>query len=123
MATSPKFGLPYIAEGQASPEVTHNAANNMLQILASASKSIVNGPPGSPAEGDVHIVGTVPTGAFVGHANALAGRFGGAWVFVPGVDDDGTIIPMGASHEGLTLWNVGTSDRQMWDGAAWGTAP
>lgn len=121
MATSPKWGIPYIAEGQAAPEVTHNQAVNMLQMIRLGGViDLQNGPPGSPVEGAVYIVGTVPTGAWIGHANALAGFYGGAWVFVPGVDDDGTIIPMGAAQAGLTMFNITTGANVTWDGAAWG---
>jgi hypothetical protein len=120
MATSAKYGLPYIAASQASPEVTHNGALNMLQMLASAVVSRgLNAPAGGETEGDVFIVGTAPTGAWAGRANALAGWFGGAWVFVPGVDSDGTPIPMGASHAGLTVYNLADAAWNRWSGTAW----
>jgi hypothetical protein len=119
MATTPVWGIPYIAEGQSSPETTHNAALNMLQMKGGPVQEIRNGPPGLPIEGQVFIVGTVPTGAYVGHANALAGYFGGAWTFLPGRDDDGTFIPMGSDHAGLTCYNVALDEYSLWDGAAW----
>jgi hypothetical protein len=120
MATSPVFGLPYVAESQASPEVTHNAALNMLQILGCrVVQATQNGPPGSPTEGLVWLIGTTPTGAWVGHANALAGWFGGAWVFVPGVDSNGTTIAMGTSHNGLSVYDIGAAATKRWSGTAW----
>jgi hypothetical protein len=119
MATSPKWGVPYIAEGQASPEITHNSALNMLQMQAGGVQALQNGPPGGPAEGDTYIVGSAPTGAWVGHANAIAGWFDGGWVFLPGVDDDGTTIPMGASHAGLTIYNIADDVFQLWSGSVW----
>ena len=47
-----------------------------------AVEDFLNTPPGSPSAGQFWIVGTVPTGAFVGHANDLAYYEGGAWAFV-----------------------------------------
>lgn len=44
-------------------------------------KSVANDPPGSPADGDRHIVGTSPTGAFAGHANDIASYESSAWSF------------------------------------------
>jgi Protein of unknown function (DUF2793) len=120
MTTSPVFGLPYIAASQAAPEVTHNAALNMAQILAAGFvQATQNTPPVSPTEGQVWIVGTVPTGAWVGHANQLAGWFGGAWLFVPGVSSAGSIIAMSASHSGLQVYDVGAAVTKRWNGTAW----
>jgi hypothetical protein len=124
MATSAKFGVPYIATSQASPEVTHNAALNMLQILQSPAISRgLNVPPGAPIEGDVYIVGAAPTGAWAGRANALAGWFGGAWLFVPGNDSNGTAIPMGVAHNGLVIFNIADAGWNKWSGAAWAVFP
>lgn len=41
----------------------------------------VNTPPGSPVDGERVIVGSTPTGAFVGHAGEIAQWSGSAWVF------------------------------------------
>ncbi len=38
-------------------------------------------PPGSPAEGDRYLVGIAPSGAWQGHANAIAEWTGAAWEF------------------------------------------
>ena len=47
-----------------------------------------NTPPISPNTGDVYLVGTVPTGAWVGHAKDIAEWNGSAWVFTDGVQGD-----------------------------------
>jgi len=47
-----------------------------------------NTPPVSPSTGDVYLVGTVPTGAWVGHAKDVAEWNGSAWVFTDGVQGD-----------------------------------
>jgi hypothetical protein len=120
MATSPVFGLPYVSESQASPEITHNGALNMLQMIAAGIvQATQNAPPGSPVEGQVWLVGTTPTGAWVGHANALAGWFGGAWLFVPGVSSAGSTIVMGAAHSGLEVYDVGAAVTKRWNGTTW----
>jgi hypothetical protein len=122
--TTPKFGLPYIATSQASPEVTHNHALNMLQMLSGGVVSRgLNAPPDAPVEGDTYIVGTAPTGAWAGWANAIAGWFGGAWVFVPGVDGAGTPIPLGAAHHGLLIFNIAAATQNHWNGSAWVAYP
>lgn len=41
----------------------------------------VDTPPGSPTEGDRVIVGSSPTGDFVGHAQEIAQWSGSAWIF------------------------------------------
>lgn len=118
MVTTPKLGIPLISSGQAQPEVTHNQAILAIQSLLNGVKALQNGPPGSPADGDSYIVGTAGTGAWNGHNNQIAIFFGG-WIFLPGVDDDGVIIPMGAAQEGLTVYNQALDVQYRWSGAVW----
>lgn len=47
-----------------------------------------NTPPISPNTGDVYLVGTVPTGAWVGQAKDIAEWNGADWVFTDGVQGD-----------------------------------
>lgn len=47
-----------------------------------------NNPPGAPATGDRYLVGTVPTGAWVGYENNVAEWDGLAWVFTAPTTDD-----------------------------------
>jgi len=47
-----------------------------------------NTPPVSPSTGDVYLVGTVPTGAWVGHAKDIAEWNGSSWDFTDGVQGD-----------------------------------
>lgn len=119
MSTSAVLGLPFIAGQQSQPEVTHNQALVMLQALLNGAVAQQNAPPGSPAEGACYIVGTAPTGAWAARANALAIRFGGAWVFVPGVDSGGVAIAMGVEQEGMRVWNQALNAGVVWTGTAW----
>lgn len=72
-----------------------------------AVSSITNAPPGSPTLNTCHIVGTSPTGAFSGHANAIA-RFNSlsAWEFQ-------------TPEEGRELYNRGTDAGMRFDGSSW----
>lgn len=47
-----------------------------------------NAPPVSPIAGDTYLVGTVPTGAWVGHPKDVAEWNGSAWVFTDGIQGD-----------------------------------
>ena len=73
-----------------------------LSVLSST-----NTPPGLPSLGDAYIVGSAPTGAWSGHASAIARwNDASAWEFqTPAV--------------GRTVWNVATSAFNRWTGTAW----
>lgn len=118
--TTPDLGIPELAQAQAFPEVTHNEAIVLLQLL---QKGVIdrglNPPPGAPTEGDSYILGAAPTGAWAGRANALAIFWGGVWRFLPGRDDLGAIIAMGARQEGLSVWVNDENTRYTWSGSAW----
>jgi hypothetical protein len=83
---TPRFGLPYIAQGQAQKEVTHNEALNQLDALVDLYflDRDLAAPPGSPADGDTYLVAASPTGAWAGHAGQIAFCLDGAWRFYPG---------------------------------------
>lgn len=82
MSQTARLGLPYIVSGQAQKEVTHNEGLNKLDAFVTpVVADIADSPPGSPATGDLYIVGTSPTGDFSGKANQLAQYQTGGWVF------------------------------------------
>lgn len=120
MTTTPKLGIPLISSQQNQPEVTHNAAIIVIQAMIGGAIDQQNAPPGAPDDGDTYIIGSVPTGAWVGHANKIA-TFLGGWVYLPGVDSDGLEIAMGADQEGLSIYNQALNGFVTWDGAAWGS--
>ena len=119
MTTTSDIGLPLVAQQQAQPEVTHNEALIMLSALMKGVVTIQNAPPGSPAEGDSYIVGTSPTGAWSGRANTITIYTTGGWRFVPDRNSAGTIITMGARHEGMRIWRQSDDALYVWDGSAW----
>jgi hypothetical protein len=70
-------------------------------------RNIVNAPP-AHVDGEVWIVGTTPSGAFIGHANQLARSMTGAWTFV-------------TPKKGWLASLTDTSGAQIfkWDGSQW----
>lgn len=72
--TTPNLQLSELVSAQSQPEITVNATFRQLDTLTQLSVlSIANSPVGSPADGDRHIVGTSPSGAFTGiPAGAIA---------------------------------------------------
>lgn len=120
MTTSPVLGLPLIAASQATPEITHNEALLLIQILAYGVKQVaLNSVPGAPTEGDSYVIGAAPGGAWAGKANKLTIYYGGSWRFLPDVDSDGTDIPIGAAHEGMRVWSKADDAAFVFTGSAW----
>jgi hypothetical protein len=98
---TPSLGLPYIVQGQAQKEVSHNEALNLIDAVVQLSvkgRTLVN-PPASPANGERWIVPTGATGAWVGQTNKIALFVDGAWRFVSPrdgwlafVENEGTVV-------------------------------
>lgn len=82
--TSARFDLPLLAAGQAQKEVTHNEALSLIDLALCPVVEAVgpNSPPSAPTEGQAWIVGPLPSGTWLGAANALAGWTSGGWRFV-----------------------------------------
>jgi hypothetical protein len=122
MSTSPNIGLPFLAAQQLQPEITHNEAILLLQLMqVGVISSGSNTAPGSPTDGDSYIVGSSPTGAWGGRANTLAIYYNGSWRFVPDRNSSGTVIALGTIHEGLMVWNRALNAMMVWSGTAWET--
>lgn len=103
-----RHGLPLIQPGQAQKEVSHNEALAVLDLLA---HPVVEGvgadvPPASPLAGQCWVVGGSPSGAWAGHADALAGWTAGGWRFA-------------APVPGMMVWTGGANGFARWDGSAW----
>jgi hypothetical protein len=109
---TPNLSLPYIAQGQAQKEVTHNDALNLLDAvvqLAVLDRDLAT-PPGSPTQGARYLVAASPTGAWAGHANHIAAWLDGAWrFFVPNI--------------GWLAWVIDEGTILAWNGSAWVDAP
>ncbi len=107
MANTPRLAMPYLVASQAQKEVTHNDALNDMDFLAQSSviDRTLNAPPASPANGDMYIVGTSPTGAWTGHAGHLAAWYSG-WKFK-------------TPSAGWTVWAKNDSRLVYYTGSAW----
>ncbi|MFP5406928.1 MAG: DUF2793 domain-containing protein, partial [Gammaproteobacteria bacterium] len=81
MTGTPRLALPFLSQGQAQKETTHNEALQVLDLLVSGAVQELprNDPPADPAAGDCYIVGAAPTGAWVGWVDAIAGYSAGGW--------------------------------------------
>jgi hypothetical protein len=108
MTDTANLGLPFIEGSQAQKHVTHNEA---LRILDAAIQISVldltrTAPPSSPAEGERHVVASGATGAWAGHANAIATWQNGAWAF---------LVP----NIGWCIWSVADNVVFVFDGSVW----
>ena len=108
MSQTSRLGLPYIEPGQAQKEVYHNESLRLIDVAVAAAVEAVgaNAPPASPVDGQCFIVGTAPTGAWVGHAGAIAGYAAGGWRFVGPV-------------AGMRALDKASGQTATYDGAAW----
>jgi hypothetical protein len=90
-------------------------------VMPTVINATTNTPPGAPASGDTYIVGSTPTGAWAGHANALAYwaidpqdgvATTGIWEFYPAT---------GTPPPGWTVYNNATGSYVSWSGvsSAW----
>jgi len=80
---TPNLNLPYILPSQAQKHVTHNEAIRALDALVQIAvlQQGLETPPSAPAEGERHIIGDAPTGAWSGQAGRIAAFQDGAWAF------------------------------------------
>jgi len=109
-ARTPRLGLEQIQPGQAQKELSHNEALALLDLLVQPVVEAVasDDPPSAPVPGQAWIVGAARTGAWAGHADALAGWTDGGWRFV-------------APIEGLCVWSREDAAIARFSGGAWAT--
>jgi hypothetical protein len=107
MAGSSHLGLPFLEAGQAQKHVTHNEALRILDALVQLSVSgVSSSPPGSPAEGERHIVAESASGAFTARENQVAVYEDGAWRFLE-------------PSTGWRAWNEDSEALLVWNGSEW----
>lgn len=109
MTDSPHLGLTLLASSQAQKEVTINEALVALDAIigSGAIDRDLNTPPGSPSNGDLYIIGAVPTGTWAtnGSAYDLVYYYNG-WKYI-------------TPSEGLTVWVKDEDKFYTWNGSAW----
>lgn len=79
------FPLAVWQPGTVQPSTPMNDNALRVEILQRGALSILSTPPGSPADGDVHIVGASPTGAWSTFAqnDVVLWRSGTWYRFIP----------------------------------------
>lgn len=110
MAT-PNTGIPYVPENTQDPAAGLNLALNVIDALLQTAVIDMDqtAPPGGPADGDLHIVASPATGAWVGEEDNLA-RYvdeGDFWQFY----EAGTNVHLILNKDDGALY--------AWDGLAW----
>ncbi len=107
MATTPHLGLTLVEQSQAQKEITVNQALSRIDALLNtgATSRVGNTPPGSPAAGDMYIVGSSPTGAWAGKAGQVA-YYDLLWRFI-------------APRSGMTLWVADEALLYSFNGSVW----
>ena len=108
MAVTPNLALPYLDAAQAQKHVTVNETLRRLDALLMLSilDRGLAAPPVSPVDGARYIVAASPTGAWAGHAGAIAAWQDGAWAFV---------VP----RAGFLAYVADEAALLVWDGATW----
>lgn len=108
MSNSSRIGLPFLDAAQAQKHVTVNEALARLDVAA-AGQVQTSGqadPPGSPVEGDAHIIAAGSSGVWAGHDGEVAVFLNGGWDFI-------------SPWAGWRLWAEDTSAVQIYDGIEW----
>ena len=107
MANSSNLDLPFLEAGQAQKHVTLNEALRILDAAIHLSAVALSvSAPGSPEEGERHIVAEGAGGAFAGHENSIATYEDGAWRFL-------------APRTGWRAWVEAEDILYVFDGEEW----
>lgn len=112
----------YVAEMDAASRNAAAGVSTLLQSFLDKQSRIsnaggrytcvavgLNTPPGSPAEGQMWVVGTAPTGAWTGYANYFAKWLGAAWQFwAPTAGDEAKDLTGGLVwlYNSAGVWNA-----------------
>lgn len=106
--TTERAKLTELSESQAGAYTTINEAFRQLEaiLVGGVVDKDLSTPPGSPAAGDVYIVGASPTGAWAGNANNLAHYYNGSWHFYSPATD-------------WRVWVADEATEYRYSGSAW----
>jgi hypothetical protein len=114
MATSPAT----IAQGGTGSGTAAGARTNLAIKRHFDIASVVSTPPGSPTNGETHIVGTAPTGAYVGHEHEITVYVTGTgWTFV--VPDAGDTAYDAAAFASYVHTGTNQSIHGIYSGSRW----
>jgi len=115
MANSANNNIPYVPQNTLDPASGLNEALRIVDALLNTRVQSIglNDPPGATGllDGEMYIVGTAPTGAWAGHANAIAQwvETGSSWNFYE------------AGDTAWIVYNVADGNLYKWDavGTSW----
>lgn len=84
MPDTPNFALPLLFAAQAQKEITHNEAITVIDaLLTGCAEALANDPASlAPAEGQMWMIGSAPTGLWSAMSGQLALFTAGGWRFV-----------------------------------------
>lgn len=105
MSNTINNNIPFVPENTIDPAAGLNLSLNTIDaILQCAVLTVGNNTPAvAPVDGDRHIVGTSPVGAWAGHANKLARYLDGGWQF----------------FDARIAYNTADSSIYCFDGVSW----
>ena len=88
MSATPRLQLPLLSTGQAQKEMSVNEGFQTCDIVAAGAIEELprNDPPASPVIGSCYVVGSSPTGDWVGKAQFVAAFTSGGWRLLPPVE-------------------------------------
>lgn len=109
MTNTTNLSVALVAANQAQKEVTVNTAITTIDAILNrgAIDRALNTPPGSPANGDLYIIGNSPTGDWSSKADEVA-YYQSGWSFI-------------GPNEGMSIWVNDENLLYTWDGSAWVT--
>lgn len=109
MTNSTNLNFAFLVSNQAQKEVTVNMALTTIDAILNrgAIDKDLNTPPGSPSDGDLYIVGSLPTGDWASNADEIA-FYQSGWYFI-------------SPNEGVSLWVNDENLFYTWDSSAWVT--
>ena len=112
MTATARFALPLLHAGQAQKEMFHNEAITAVDaLLHPAVQDVgIDTPPAAAEPGEAWIVGTTPTGDWVGHDGEIASWTDGGWRFtVPraGMDIWAESLAQPVRYHPGSGWQVG----------------
>lgn len=115
MATTPKFDITKMEEGQTGGELLFNEALQRIEAMGQITvEDVTNTPPGSPADGATYIVVATASGDWAGEeGNFAIYTTDSGWTFV-------------APWEGALAWIKNSSgatkdELQVYNGSSWVT--
>jgi hypothetical protein len=112
MANTTNLALPLMAAAQSQKDVTHNDALLGLDAIVqlSVKNTTLTAPPGSPADGDRHLIASGATGAWLGKDLNVAMYSSGTWLFF-------------APRPGWRLWDETGLRLLIWQTSSWTALP